>query len=495
VPLGADILITVWNKQQGQDVFLGLVGIETEVMPLDGSRNWFSLSDRGKNEPVSGEICIGCTAVGDVQNEVEYEEPIVPNKSAIDDPKAIKQGERDAKDKINDAVNQGLTDIDLSGLLLSIVPNDLIRDDIQWVNIDLGFNRFTLFPKTLYNFSFLEELWLTGNQLTFIPEDLNLPSLRTLYLNGNKITKLPDNIDRLASLEKLDLANNQITTLPASIGNLKKLAELFLTGNPITSLPPTMGKLDFMEILDVSGCALRALPEEFPGMIRLLELNLGNNQLSALPNEFGKMSRLVSLNLSDNKLQDLPVSMGNCTHLDTVLIERNPIRDQELLKKYEIGTDHFIDYLAKKFFAQNQMKKKQQKDSAKKVGAQKIREDAKKAAAARRAGDDQDDDEGFEEIVEVVEEEKQISPEEKRLKLRASAQKLSNDCRNEVITLKRALMRANDLKDILPIAKAVRALIPFMDTARAHMAPISKPQPPIFAGNESKEMQLKKRQR
>jgi len=246
-----------------------------------------------------------------------------------------------------------------------------------------------------------------------------------------------------------------------------------------------------MEILDVSGCGIRALPEEFPGMIRLLELNLGNNHLTTLPTEFGKMSRLVSLNLSDNKLQDLPISMGNCTHLDTVLIERNPIRDQELLKKYEIGTDHLIDYLAKKFFAQNQIQKKQQKESAKKVGAQKVRDDAKKAAAARRAAaDDNFEDDGFEEIVE--EEEKQISPEEKRLKLRASAQKLSNDCRNEVITLKRALMRANDLKDILPIAKAVRALIPFMDTARAHMAPIPKPQPPIFAGNESKETQLKK---
>jgi len=31
-----------------------------------------------------------------------------------------------------------------------------------------------------------------------------------------------------------------------------------------------------------------------------------------------------------------------------------------------------------------------------------------------------------------------------------------------------------------------------MNTARQHMAPIPKPQPPIFAGNESKETQLKK---
>jgi len=128
-----------------------------------------------------------------------------------------------------------------------------------------------------------------------------------------------------------------------------------------------MGKLDFMEILDVSGCGLRSLPEEFPGMIRLLELNLGNNHLTALPIEFGKMSRLVSLNLADNKIQELPVSMGNCTHLDTVLLERNPIKDQELMRKYEIGTDHFIDYLARKFFRSKSIEKKTTKRKCEKT--------------------------------------------------------------------------------------------------------------------------------
>jgi len=114
----------------------------------------------------------------------------------------------------------------------------------------------------------------------------------------------------------------------------------------------------------------------------------------------------------------------------------------------------------------------------------------KKEKAAKKALNP--DMDGFEEIEDEVEEEKPISPEEKRLKLRATAQKLSGDCRNEVITIKRALMKATDLKDILPIAKCVRQLIPHMNTAREHMAPIPKPQPPILSGNETKETQLKK---
>jgi Leucine-rich repeat (LRR) protein len=386
-----------------------------------------------------------------------------------------------------EAVNHGATEVDLSGLFLNIIPNEIFKDDVQWINLDLGFNRFSTFPKTLYNFSFLEELWLTGNQITFIPEDINLPSIRILYLNGNKISKLPENIDRLTTLEKIDLANNQITSLPSTIGKLKKLAELFLSGNPISSLPPSIGHLEFLEILDISGCKIKSLPNEFPGMVRLLELNLGNNLLTQLPSEFGKMSRLVSLNLSDNRLTELPISMGNCSHLDTVLLERNPIRDQELLKKYAIGTDHLLDYLGKKYFAQNQIEKKKLKDNARKAGAAKLRDDMKKAAAKVRSIDD---DEGFEEIIE--EEEKEVTPEEKRVKMRATAQKLSNDCRNEVITLKRALMKANTMDQIVPIARAVRSLIPHMNTAREHMAPTPKPQPPIFNGSEPKEVQLKK---
>jgi hypothetical protein len=57
-------------------------------------------------------------------------------------------------------------------------------------------------------------------------------------------------------------------------------------------------------------------------------------------------------------------------------------------------------------------------------------------------------------------EEEVLSDEERYLKIRSHSQKLAGECRNEVITLKRALQKAQTLEEIVPIAKAMRELIP-----------------------------------
>eukprot|EP01124_Arcella_intermedia_P035950 TRINITY_DN9302_c0_g1_i1.p1 TRINITY_DN9302_c0_g1~~TRINITY_DN9302_c0_g1_i1.p1 ORF type:complete len:587 (+),score=141.25 TRINITY_DN9302_c0_g1_i1:32-1792(+) len=476
------VVVTIWNRE----TFLGLAGIDLEMMPLDGSRHWFTLVGRkDKNDVVSGEVCVACTAT-----DIPAQPPARPGAAlptSIDKaPKASKEAEREVKHKVTQALSDGTNELDISGLSLVSIP-EALSVYLDWVNIDLGFNRFETFPISMNKFHALEELWLTGNQISKIPPGISIPSLRVLHLNGNQLSELPDHVTQLSNLQKLDLANNKIVKITESLGNLRKLEELFLSGNPLGTVPASIGKLEYLEILDLSGCELNSLPSEFPGMGRLLELNLGNNSLTSLPSEFGKMSRIVSLNLCDNKLQELPVSMGACTHMDTCILDRNPITDQDLLKKYTIGTDHLIDYLQKKLFAQQQQAKKRQKDAAKKAAAAKLREEiAKKDAQGDKAEDD-----GF---VEVAEEEVEeiLSPEERYLKTRGNAQKSASECRNEVVTMKRALMKSSQLDEIVVIAKAIRNLIPHMNVARQQMAPIPKPQPPSFFGNEDKVTQLKK---
>jgi len=313
--------------------------------------------------------------------------------------------------------------------------------------------------------------------------------LKALYINGNQLARIGDGIGGLPALEKLDAANNKITFISDHIGDLRTLEELNLSGNPLGTVPAGFGNLEFLEILDLSSCDLTQLPDEFVGMIRLLELNLGNNRLTYLPENFGNMSRIVSLNLSDNQLVELPFTLGACVHMDSILIDRNPIEDEDVWTKYKIGTDHLMDYLGKQMFAFTQEEKKKDRALAKKEARQ------PKVAKPKQTGGDivpsaaaLNEDEGWEE----VQEEAELTDEERYLRIRSHSQKLAGECRNEVITMKRALQRASTLEEIFPIAKAMRELIPHMNVARQQMAPIAKPKPPLFQGDEDKVTKLKK---
>jgi hypothetical protein len=139
-------------------------------------------------------------------------------------------------------------------------------------NMDLGFNRFSIFPE-VFAFESLTQLILSGNQITAIPPQIKaLKNLRQLFINGtvfplndltfffvrylltgkkktgNALKEVPDEIGELALLEKLDLANNQISMISEKIGKLHRLEELNLTGNMLKTLPPSIGACKAMEV-------------------------------------------------------------------------------------------------------------------------------------------------------------------------------------------------------------------------------------------------------
>jgi len=64
----------------------------------------------------------------------------------------------------------------------------------------------------------LEEMYMSGNQLSSLPGELieNLPSLRILMLNNNRLQSLPAELSGLKHLRVLDVSNNH---LKYNIGN------------------------------------------------------------------------------------------------------------------------------------------------------------------------------------------------------------------------------------------------------------------------------------
>jgi uncharacterized protein YwqG len=89
-----------------------------------------------------------------------------------------------------------------------------------------------MIPPSIGRLSSLRICSITNSRLEAIPEELcRLPALEYLYLSGNQLTHLPDSWE-LPSLVSLNVANNQLATLPVSLVRSPRLKSLELNDNP-----------------------------------------------------------------------------------------------------------------------------------------------------------------------------------------------------------------------------------------------------------------------
>lgn len=103
-----------------------------------------------------------------------------------------------------------------------------------WCQLDLtGQGLVNISPK-LFQYDFLESLYLSNNKLTSVPPIISeLKGLRTLDLSNNRISELPSELGLCFNLRYLFLFNNNIKSLPNEFSNLIELLFLGIEGNPI----------------------------------------------------------------------------------------------------------------------------------------------------------------------------------------------------------------------------------------------------------------------
>jgi hypothetical protein len=160
------------------------------------------------------------------------------------------------------------------------------------------------------------------------------------------LKEVPESLGQLTQLQDLDLSGNQLTALPESLGQLTQLRQLNLRDNRLAVVSP-LEQLTQLRTLNLYGNCLTALPAGLRQLTQLQELTLWRNQLAELPEWIGELAHLQRLDLMENRLTDLPSTLGQLTELRSLDLSANPL-NPELEAAYQEGLGAVMAYLRAK---------------------------------------------------------------------------------------------------------------------------------------------------
>ena len=167
------------------------------------------------------------------------------------------------------------------------------------------------------------------NHLTHIPSDLlaSLPQLEELDVSENQLTCLPD-IRNLARLKTLNAMYNRIEEFPVLPSALVILG---LKGNRIETISEDVfGRATSLEQLYLTDNAIVALPSGISNCRKLRKLQLSHNRLASVPAALAELPYLELLRLAVNELQDLPDRLLRSPALAWISMQGNPMTDSRL---------------------------------------------------------------------------------------------------------------------------------------------------------------------
>ena len=195
-------------------------------------------------------------------------------------------------------------------------------------------------------FKNIDKLYLTSNNLTFLPNLDRLTLLTRLEVDTNQLTTLPD-LHALTSLKAIFCQYNNISVLP-SMANMSSVQQYFIHRNQLTALPDITGMTSLYHFI-CSDNYITTLPNmssltslnrflctnnkltsvDLTSIPNVTEVHLRNNNLPNFPTITG-MTQLTQLHVDGNKFTTLP-DLSSFVNLTDVRLQNNYLTFEDLL--------------------------------------------------------------------------------------------------------------------------------------------------------------------
>ncbi|XP_057693282.1 leucine-rich repeat-containing protein 10 [Corythoichthys intestinalis] len=190
--------------------------------------------------------------------------------------------------------------------------------------LDLSGRQLRRLPVTACVFGELSKLYLSGNNLSGLPEELKLlRKLQLLALDFNRFEELPAAVCKLPRLSILYLGNNKLFRLPEELRELKELNTLWLETNRFSVFPSVVCELPNLKTLHLGYNQIRRLPEELGRLEELRSIWLAGNELTEFPKVLLEMQFLAVIDVDRNKIQRFP-GLCHLQGLKLVIYDHNP---------------------------------------------------------------------------------------------------------------------------------------------------------------------------
>lgn len=188
--------------------------------------------------------------------------------------------------------------------------------------IYVGDNAFTSSSANFSNFSNLIALDIANCGFTAVPTSLQ--NLKSLNVSRNNITDY-SNLSAIPNLEELKISGNQLTAIPSVVGNLAHLKTLDASNNSLTQFS-ALANLTQLEWLSLENDALQNVPNEIQNLQNLIHLNLGRNLLVSGFSAISSLPKLEQLWLDHNQISgNFPAEILTSPHLMSLSVQSNNI--------------------------------------------------------------------------------------------------------------------------------------------------------------------------